>query len=97
MDSCKLIARCSLIITPDTSIVHVASALNIPVVAMYRNNDREYYKYTMLETWGPLSDIKEIIVSPQTLKRSTPVSGIPNHKILSSIESILAKIPILSR
>lgn len=97
MESCKIIAECSLIITPDTSIVHVASAFNIPVVAMYRNNDREYYNYTMLETWGPLSEIREIIISPETLIRSTPISRISNHTIINSIESILTKLSTLDR
>ncbi|WP_443743124.1 glycosyltransferase family 9 protein [Sutterella sp.] len=69
------IPGCSLIITPDTSIIHVASAFNIPVVAMYRNNGREYYNYTMLETLTPLFETREIIISSEKLKRSPPYLG----------------------
>jgi len=32
-----LIARCRIVVTPDTSVIHVAAAEKIPVVAMYSN------------------------------------------------------------
>ncbi|WP_295480391.1 hypothetical protein, partial [uncultured Sutterella sp.] len=62
-----------------------------------RNNGREYYNYTMLETLASLFETKEIIISPETLKRSTPISRISNHTIINSIESILTKLSTLDR
>jgi len=42
LDVAALIQKCNLIITPDTSIVHIASAFNIPVISIHENNEESY-------------------------------------------------------
>lgn len=53
-----LCQRAQLIITPDTSLVHIASALNKPVVAIYQNDGVKAIE------WAPLCDHSAIVISP---------------------------------
>ena len=56
------------IITPDTSIVHICSALNKPVTAIYPNVEWNFRRF------APLSDHSESVISdsPDTLKMIKP-------------------------
>ena len=42
LDVAALIQHLQLVITPDTSIVHIASAFNVPVVSIHENNNDSY-------------------------------------------------------
>jgi ADP-heptose:LPS heptosyltransferase len=53
----NLCASAKLILSPDTAVVHLASALNKPIVGIYQNDG---IKSTL---WAPTSDIKRIILS----------------------------------
>lgn len=49
-------SKAKAVISPDTSIVHLASAFNIPTMAVFCENDYDCYGYSLLsETWGPLA------------------------------------------
>jgi ADP-heptose:LPS heptosyltransferase len=52
-----LISKVNLLISPDTSLIHIASAFNIPVIAFYPNIKWNY------ERFSPRSDISEVIFS----------------------------------
>ncbi len=57
LETAELINRCDYIITADTSIVHICSVFNKPVVAVYPD-----VKWN-LEKFLPLSDNNQIVVS----------------------------------
>ena len=42
LDVAALIQNLQLVITPDTSIVHIASAFNVPIVSIHENNKDSY-------------------------------------------------------
>jgi len=48
----------AMVITPDTSIVHIASAFNIPQIALFANSEMNLNKFS------PLSD-KSIVIQPE--------------------------------
>jgi len=52
-----LIAEVNLLITPDTSAVHLAAAFGIPCVAMYVQSDKN------LKVWDPYKSSSEILVA----------------------------------
>ncbi|WP_116474826.1 glycosyltransferase family 9 protein [Zobellella maritima] len=56
-DSIAILKDASLVISPDTALVHIASAFNIPTVAVYRDEHNAKY-------WPPMSDRKESIIMP---------------------------------
>lgn len=56
-DVAEIVRNCDVIITPDTSIVHIASCFNKPIVALYNN------VYWNLRRYAPLSDCQRIILS----------------------------------
>ena len=59
LDAAALINRLNLIITPDTSIVHIASAFNKPIVTIHENNQDSY------QLFAPTSDINKTVFSPK--------------------------------
>ena len=59
METALLIKESALVITPDTSIVHIASAFSIPTIAIYREDKKGEHN---LITWGPNSDKATIII-----------------------------------
>lgn len=77
-----LIKLCDLIVTPDTSAVHVCSALNKPIVAIYSNVNWNYEKFR------PLSDNQEVIFSGN----ENNLEGIKKGSIPEKIHKILPLI-----
>jgi len=57
LDVAAVIKYSDLVITPDTSIVHIASAFNIPVISIHENNKESF------RLWRPLSDNSQTIFS----------------------------------
>ena len=53
--SIALARQADLIFTPDTGMVHIASSLNVPIVAIYENNPENFSE------WKPLSDHRAVI------------------------------------
>jgi ADP-heptose:LPS heptosyltransferase len=71
-----LIQNSDLVITPDTSIVHLASALNRPVLAVFRKDQPPEYNSKI---WAPLSENKKghsIIYAPTQDINSVSVTDI---------------------
>ena len=55
IDVAALIEHLDLIITPDTSIVHVASAFDKPVVSIHENNQHSF------RLWSPSSSLSKTV------------------------------------
>ncbi|WP_105902621.1 glycosyltransferase family 9 protein [Vibrio gangliei] len=55
----KLLSEVELCFTPDTSVVHMASALNTPTLAIYADDPKN------LKEWHPLSSQYEVILNPK--------------------------------
>ncbi|TRU39649.1 MAG: hypothetical protein EWV50_09635 [Microcystis aeruginosa Ma_MB_F_20061100_S20] len=70
----------SAIITVDTSLVHIASALNKPVVAIYKDCNWQ------INAWGPRSDVFELIRSNNSLS----IRGFSIDEVVSKVQKVLA-------
>jgi ADP-heptose:LPS heptosyltransferase len=57
LDVSALIDNLHLVITPDTSIAHIASTFNIPVITIHENNDKSY------KLFAPISDLNRTVFS----------------------------------
>ena len=57
LDVAALINELDFIISPDTSIVHIASAFNKPIVSIHENNELSY------TLWHPISSVSKTIFS----------------------------------
>ena len=66
------------VITPDTSMVHVAAAFEKPVLALFCGKERDYYPaYAMSETWTPRSEKAMVVKPDESLPgKVVPVSAI---------------------
>lgn len=83
LDATALLREMDLIISPDTSIIHIASACNIPTVGIYRNNDPH------ITRWGPRSDLHAVIKSNVLDENS--VEGFSIEELVQKSEEFLQK------
>ncbi len=82
-DVISLIKRSKLLVTPDTSLVHVAAAFDIPLLALYGRSDMNFRKFR------PLSSIHKVI------KASGPESGINDIPPETIADKLLELMDIL--
>ena len=57
LDVAALIEKLYLVISPDTSIVHIASAFNKPVISIHENNQDSY------QLFAPTSEVNRTVFS----------------------------------
>lgn len=79
MEAAALVAKARGLVTSDTSIVHIASAFNIPTLALYFNAP------LMLRKFSPLAEPHRIILAPD----EQPVAVIEVAEVLKGIESLM--------
>lgn len=80
-DSIEMIRYANIVITVDTSLVHVASGLKKRTIAIYKNADS-------LEEWGPNSNLAEIIL-PIPGADAGDVNRVNVSDILAKLEPML--------
>ncbi len=79
----QIIKKLKLLVTPDTSLVHIAACSDTPLVALYRHNPADSKEFS------PLSTLQEVIVSP------TPsVIDIENEVVTAALGRMLASLPV---
>lgn len=74
----EIVRNSDFIITPDTSIVHLASCFNKPIVAMFHNID------WVIKRYAPLSDKCRIILS----KEKDSIFNISVDEVISKLDEI---------
>jgi heptosyltransferase III len=74
----EIVRNCDVIISPDTSIVHLASCFNKPIVAMFHNIE------WVIKRYAPLSDKSRVILSndKNSIEDISVENVIENLKIL---------------
>jgi len=60
VDVFSVVKHSKMTITPDTSVVHIAAAFNVPVIALYKNHPVNYTKFR------PLSTNYRMVIDPQS-------------------------------
>jgi len=79
---CQIVRKLKLLVTPDTSLVHIAACSDTPLVAMYRHNPADS------RAFAPLSTMQEVIVSP------TPdVVDIESSAVTASLARMFDRLP----
>ena len=79
----QIVKKLKLLITPDTSLVHIAACSDTPLVALYRHNPADSKEFS------PLSTLQEVIVSP------TPsVVDIENEVVTAALGRMLASLSV---
>jgi ADP-heptose:LPS heptosyltransferase len=73
-----LIKNLDLIITPDTSIVHVASTFNKPVISIHEDNKESY------KLFAPTSDLSRTIFS----KKNNSIKGFSTNSVIEAYSEL---------
>lgn len=79
MEAAALVGEARALITSDTSIVHIASAVNTPILALYFNAP------VMMKKFAPLSDVQTVLVAPE----EEPVSVIGVEEVVAAANALL--------
>jgi ADP-heptose:LPS heptosyltransferase len=75
----EIVRNCDVIVTPDTSVVHLASCFNKPIVAMFHNVE------WVIKRYAPLSEKSKIITS----KAKDSIEDINVEEVLDSLNYLL--------
>jgi heptosyltransferase III len=75
----EVVRNCDLIISPDTSIVHLASCFNKPIVAMFHNVE------WVIKRYAPLSKKHKVILS----KAKNSISDISVDDLIEGLKEII--------
>jgi ADP-heptose:LPS heptosyltransferase len=79
-DVISLVKKAKILITPDTSLVHIASAFNTPLIGLFGGLEEEFQKFK------PLSDRFIALRSPLGVDG---IKGIEANEVIKAIDSIL--------
>lgn len=85
--SFTLTRRADLVFTPDTGMVHIASSLNTPIIAIYDDNPQNFSE------WKPLSDLQTVIFTrpPTALHERVSIHEFDYAEMWTAVESLLAR------
>jgi len=78
LELAEIVRNARLIITPDTSLVHIASCFNVPIVAVYHKVEWN------IKRFAPLSDKKAVLISSEENKIS-----IDTDKVCAAINEMI--------
>jgi ADP-heptose:LPS heptosyltransferase len=67
------------VVTPDTSVVHIASAFNVPQVALFPPVEWNLHKFR------PLSD-RSVVLQPS---EGAPLASIRTEDVIEAMENLL--------
>lgn len=84
-----LAQHAALIVTPDTSWVHVASALKKPVVAIYRE-DEAHEKNSLI--WAPYKTKNAVVYAPFDKTRPYDINTVDTTRVIAAVEQLLGDI-----
>jgi ADP-heptose:LPS heptosyltransferase len=82
LDVAGLIKHLDLIISPDTSIVHIASAFNKPIVSIHEKNQDSY------QLFSPTSSLTRTVFSP----RENSINGFDVRKVIEFSNELIKEI-----
>jgi ADP-heptose:LPS heptosyltransferase len=83
LDVFSIIKNSLLLITPDTAVVHIAAAFNVPLLGLYSGLD------DFLKKFHPLSNISQVISAPKGFDGIEPITP---FEVISGLEALLKKI-----
>lgn len=85
--SFTLTRRADLVFTPDTGMVHIASSLNTPIIAIYDDNPQNF------QEWKPLSDLQTVIFTrpPTAPHERVSIHEFDYAEIWTAVENLLAQ------
>lgn len=75
----EIVRQCDAVVTPDTSIVHLASCFNKPIAAMFHNVE------WVLDRYAPLSKTSRVIIS----KDKDSISDVKVSEVVTALKEIL--------
>ena len=87
-NSFTLTRQADLVFTPDTGMVHIASSLNSPIIAIYNDDPHNFSE------WRPLSDIQAVIFTrpPAFPDERVNIHEFDHAKMWDAMESLLDRI-----
>lgn len=85
--SFTLTRQADLVVTPDTGMVHIASSLNTPIIAIYDDDPQNFSE------WKPLSDLQTVIFTrpPTVPHERVSIHEFDYVEMWTAVASLLAR------
>ena len=83
-DLAALVEQLDIVITPDTSIVHIAGAFDKPVISIHENNQISF------RLWAPISSLRHTVFA----KSDYGIFGYSVDEIIDSAKDMLTKMEL---
>lgn len=97
-EACRWIGAASGVISPDTSVVHAASAYGLPLLAFFAGNFVEICGYPVEEAWRPIGNCE--VVVPDTTRRFgkevIPISCVGKDEFFAALERFILRAGLKS-
>lgn len=84
-----LARQAELIVTPDTSWVHVASAFKVPVLAIYREDDAQE-KNSLI--WAPYRTNHRVVYAPFDPQKPHDINTVSTQEVVESIRGLSTEL-----
>lgn len=81
INAINILRKVDLVVTPDTSIIHIASALEKPLIGIYR-------KGNAMKCWGPKGTNYKIVIS----NSKDEINELETDKVIENVKIILQEI-----
>lgn len=81
----ELIRHAKLVITPDTSLVHIASAFNIPLITVFCKDSDGVEKNS--KQWAPKSDFSKVIIATGRTDGEVDVNTLPLEELNQALSA----------
>lgn len=80
-DVMSLVDTVDIVVTPDTSIIHIASALQKPFIGIYSQNQENFYRFS------PIADNYKLIFAPH--KKENSIQNFDKRLLLKTLEELI--------
>lgn len=93
-DACGWVGAAKAIVTPDTSIVHVATAYEVPQLTFFARNKLGGFGTSALEEFHPISTSVNVLPKKKNLlsKEIVPISAMEKKEMETALSSLMKKI-----
>lgn len=89
-DNLALLSRSQLLITPDTAWVHMASALGINLIAVFR---KDFTPEKNALIWAPMHSNSRVIITEPSLEDPHNINSFSHESLLTELKYLMNSVP----
>ncbi len=85
--NCALLSSCNFLITPDTAWVHIANALKIKQLAIFREDTNPQELNAVI--WAPIGNQSKVIIAPHHLIKGSRIDNVDIEQLMFEVRKMI--------